>query len=92
MAKKTFKEKEQEFLSKQKGSETTAFQSLGVTKTKSEIAYDLLLRNNFTVFLRDSIIYCECENKEAYEEYKEFLLNNFGNNGKVPFSFGAVFR
>lgn len=90
--KKSFKDKEKAFLEKQK-SNTTSVSEVAervVLKTASEQAYEELLKNGFNVsFQNTTLLYCQCKDTEEYERYREFLVKNYGHDGKVPFSFGA---
>ncbi len=91
MARKSFKEKEQAFLSKQNKGEntTTAVPSYVPMKTEREKAYELLQAKGFDVCYRNTVLYCNCKDTDEYEQYRATLIKHFGKDDKVPFSYGA---
>lgn len=91
MARKSFKEKEKAFLSKQNKEETTTTSASSYVplKTQREKAYDLLKEKGFNVSYRNTVLYCDCKDAEEYEEYRAVLIKHFGKDDKVPFSYGA---
>ena len=91
MVKKSFKEKEQEFLLKNnKGiiPEKTYIPQ----KTEREKALEFLLNKGFNVCIKDMVLYCECEDEEEFNKYKSILLEHFNKDGKVAFSFGGSIK
>lgn len=91
MAKKTFKDKEESF-KKKNGIASNENKEYVPEKTKREKALELLEKNGFKISIKDDVLYCECEDEEEYEQYKSLLVEHFGHNGKVPFSFGGTIK
>ena len=91
MGRKSFKEKEQAYLEKNKiSSESTEIYI--PSKRKQDEAIELLKEKGFHVTFIDSILYCECKDNEEYKRYESVLLEHFGIGGKVAFSFGASIK
>ena len=91
MARKTVKEKEQAYLAKKQTTDTSTVTTTYIPQpTNQDRALELLQNKGFTVTIKDSILYCYCKNEAEYKSYVQTLLDNFGQNKKVPFSFGAT--
>lgn len=86
MGRKSFKEKEQEFLNKNKVPEKIYIP----TKRKQDEALEELKNKGFDVFFKDGLLHCNCENEKVFENFKTYLLNKYGDGKNVSFSFGAT--
>ena len=91
MAKKTFEEKQKQYKEKN-GISTNEKPSYIPKKTEREKALELLEQKKFKASIKDNTLYCECKNEEEYEKYQTFLLEYFGKDGKVPFSYGGCIK
>lgn len=87
---KSFKEKEENF--KKKSGITPEEKAYVPQKTAREYALEMLLKHQYKAEIKDNLLYCECKDEDDFLHCKSLLLEHFGRDGKVPFSFGASLR
>ena len=107
MGRKSFKDKEREFLAKNKINLEEKQNTFVQKQTESEKAYEYLKNKGFNVSIKDRVLYCICKDKEEYQLYVDTLLKEFGREEnaygnditegikvikKVPFSYGTTIK